>query len=108
MRGEGKWNAREEKWIISAHDTRQEKFSPPRRGGETRAVEFPRLKFSIRNGIKYLNGWFTREARGGRSTISVIAIAGTNCDRGSYALAVLLNRDLKFAILTRLGQIIIN
>lgn len=66
MRGEGKWNAREEKWIISAHDTRQEKFSPPRRGGrETRAVEFPRLKFSIRNGIKYLNGWFTREARGG-------------------------------------------
>lgn len=64
VRGEGKWNAREEKWIISAHDTRQEKFSPPRRGGETRAVEFPRLKFSIRNGIKYLNGWFTRGPRG--------------------------------------------
>lgn len=35
---------------------------------------------------------------GGRSTISVIAIAGTNCDRGSYALAVLFPVESWFKI----------
>lgn len=88
VRGEGKWNAREEKWIISAHDTRQEKFSPPRRGGnESGRVSPIEILYSKWN--KIFKWVVYAGAAGGRSTISVIAIAGTNCDRGSYALAVL-------------------